>query len=671
MKFGFYPKMAWSGIRKNRRLYLPYLLTCVGMVMMFYIVSFLSISPMLRNIEGGETVQSMLQFGCGVIGVFALLFLFYTNSFLLRRRKKEFGLYNILGMGKWNIARVLFWESLIIAAIALTGGLAAGIAFSKLAELGMLNILHAEVSFSLTLMPGAILQTLELFAIIFLLLLLNSLRQIHFSNPIALLRSENVGEKPPKANWFLALLGVLLLVAAYVLAVRIEDPVEALVWFFVAVIMVIIATYLLFITGSVAVCRILQKKKNYYYQTNHFVSVSSMAYRMKRTGSGLASICILCTMVLVIVSSTVCLYFGAEDVLRNRYPRNINLDTTLTGEQQPDSEVIETLRSLAGQTLQTYDAAPENVLDYRIAEVAAYMKDGRISLDDPGIQSFSNIWQIFFVPLEDYNRLMGQSETLEPNEALIYTTKSSFEEDTLVFENLEMKIKKTVPGFVENGLDAMQVVPSMFIFVPDFYRTLNACTDWTDEEIALHWFYEFDLDTSDEVQMQIRDQIAEDTGKFDFSVVCTSVAAERASFYGMFGGLFFLGILLGVVFIFAAVLIMYYKQISEGYEDQARFEIMQKVGMTKRDIRKSVNSQILTVFFLPLLTAGLHLTFAFPMIRRLLLMFALNNVKLLTLTTIGCFLVFALSYVLVYRVTSKAYCSIVSGAKRAERRKAS
>ena len=295
MKKGFYLKLAWLGIRKNKKLYTPYLLTCIGMVMMFYIVSFLGSSNVLAGMAGGDTMQGTLSLGSGVIGVFSLIFLFYTHSFLIRRRKKEFGLYNILGMEKRNLVRVLLWESLLIALLSLALGLLAGIVFSKFAELGMVNILEGTATFSLTLAPEGILQTLTLFAVIFTLLLLNTLRQIHLTNPIELLHSESAGEKPPKANWILALCGIFILAGAYYLAVSIQEPVTAMLWFFVAAVLVIIATYLLFIAGSVTVCRLLQKKKSYYYKTSHFVSVSSMAYRMKRNGAGLASICILCS----------------------------------------------------------------------------------------------------------------------------------------------------------------------------------------------------------------------------------------------------------------------------------------------------------------------------------------------------------------------------------------
>lgn len=679
MKKGFYAKLAFTGIRKNKRLYTPYILTCIGMVMMFYIVAFLSDSSVLTGIKGGDIMQSMLSLGTGVIGVFALIFLFYTNSFLMRRRKREFGLYNILGMGKGNLARVLLWECLMIAAVSLSGGLLAGIALSKVAELGMVNLLQGDVNFSLTLEPEAIVQTLLLFSVIFLLLLLNTLRQIRLANPIALLHSENTGEKPPKANWIVALIGVVLLGGAYYLAVTIENPVQTLVWFFVAVIMVIIASYLLFIAGSVVICKLLQKKKSYYYKTNHFVSVSSMAYRMKRNGAGLASICILCTMVLVMISSTVCLYIGAEDSMRTRYPRNINLDTTFKSLEDMDGEKPNAIRQIVEKTAAESGESLQNVLDYRVAGFAAYIENGIIETDSSHLENFqldyySDVWQVFIVPVSDYNRLMGENETLSEGEAIIYTTKSEYSFDTVSLGgHTPLKVKKTVPDFADNGVDAMQVIPSVYLFVPDFDSVVEPLLTISDPSgkslVGMHWYYGFDLSCDDEAQIAIQEnlmeklqqsKVLEDDGS---SISCEGVAIERSGFYGLYGGLFFLGILLGVVFLFAAVLIIYYKQISEGYEDQSRFAIMQKVGMTKKEIKRSINSQILTVFFMPLITAGVHLAFAFPMIYKLLMLFSLTNQKLLILVTVCCFLIFTLFYVLVYRITSKAYYSIVSGVK--------
>lgn len=681
MRKGFYRKLAWTGIRKNKRLYIPYMLTCMGMVMMCYIVSFLGSSPTFANIPGGTTMQGFLGLGFGVLCVFALIFLFYTNSFLIRRRKKEFGLYNILGMGKRNLALVLCWETLIIAGITLLSGLFFGILFSKFVELGMVKILGGTASFTFSVGFSSLYQTVIVFLVIFALILLNALRQIHMTNPIELLHSENTGEKPPKANWLVAVLGAVILAAAYYLAVSIEDPISAMIWFFVAVVMVIVASYLLFIAGSVALCRLLQKKKSYYYKTNHFVSISSMVYRMKRNGAGLASICILCTMVLVMVSSTVCLYIGAEDSLRTRYPRNINLNATVSSLEMLNSDYKEQVKALAEEVSREHGAAPENTLDYRYADFGGYLQGNTLMLELPDsvnqLSEVTNMWQVFVVPLEDYNRLMGTEEALAPGEAMVFTTKEQqYTQPTIAFgDGAPLTVKKQAESFVDNGVDAMQIIPTMYLFVPNFdeiVRPLMETENETGNVVNLRWIYGFDLPCDDDTQIQIHEQLSSSLsqmeegigeGKF-FHVLLEGVAKERAGFYGLYGGLFFLGILLGIVFIFAAVLIIYYKQVSEGYEDQARFAIMQKVGMTKKEIRRSINSQILTVFFLPLITAGVHLAFAFPLIRKLLLLFNLTNGQLLLLVTAGCYLIFALFYVLIYRVTSRSYFSIVSGMRR-------
>lgn len=543
MRMGFYAKLAVNGIRKNARLYVPYLLTCAGMVMMFYIVSYLQDTPVLAGIRGGEEMQAMLSLGSGVMGVFGAIFLLYTNSFLIRRRKREFGLYNMLGMGKGNIARVLFWEALLVLAGTMVIGLAVGVAVSKLAELLLLNIMHGNVTFTFTVSPRAMLLTAAVFCVIHVLLLIKALLQIRTASAVNLLRSESAGEKPPRANWVLAILGLILLAVAYYLAVTIKQPLSAMVMFFVAVILVILATYLLFIAGSVAICRMLQKNRRYYYKARHFVSVSSMAYRMKRNGAGLASICILATMVLVMLSSSACLYFGAEDSLKATYPHEFALEVWL--ENSADMPKLQEALTKAG---------------------AAY-----------GV----NVWE---------------------------------------------------KGTVEPGSGNT-------------------------------WSAAFDTGLSQEQQLALSRAIDEALGDTDITWnYFRSYRAEAADdFYGTYGSLFFIGIVLSVLFICAAVLIIYYKQLCEGYEDQPRFAIMQKVGMTAADIRRSVNSQLLTVFFLPLAGAALHMAFAFPMIRRMLLLFELHNTGLFIATALVSFAVLAVVYTLVYKATSNAYYRIVKG----------
>lgn len=664
-----YLKLAVTGIRKNGKIYVPYILTCVGMITMYYIVSYLTYTKSVYNMKGGNDMQMILSWGTGVIALFAAIFLFYTNSFVIRRRKKEFGLYNILGMGKKNIAVILIWETLITFAVSAVSGLGIGILLSKLSELVTARILGDSAALGFTVEVNAVKNTLMIFGSVFVLILLNALRQIHLSKPIELLHSEHAGEKPPKAKWILAVLGVMILGAAYYISCTIEEPMEAIAMFFVAVVMVIAATYMLFTAGSVALCKVLQKNKRYYYKTEHFVSVSSMAYRMKRNGASLASICVLSTMVLVMISSTLCLYVGKEESLRTRYPRDIVIETYSVAEEATD-----TVHRTACSVLKKNGIPAKDLLYYKYLPAAGMIDGSTVSfnIDKYGDSvDFAKIYQLFILTIDDYNRLMDKNETITDDEIIIYTSKSDYEYDELTIEDFKtMKIKKQADDFITNGVDTSQVFSSIFIFVPDL-EALEEITDFQksmygENSSDLEDYYSFDLDCDEETVMAVYKDIEneifalhqKDEGFPDTKIEC--LAKEKQSFYSMFGALFFLAILLSIVFICAAVLIMYYKQITEGYEDAGRFEIMQKVGMTKREIRKSINSQILTVFFAPLLMAGLHTGFAFPIISRLLKLFGLFNTTLLIGVTAGAFAVFAVFYALVYKITSRSYYRIVS-----------
>ena len=664
-----YPKLAVNGIKKNRRIYLPYILTCSGMIMMYYITSFLTVSSFVKEMQGGTTMHMLLYMGCGVMVVFSAVFLFYTNSFIIRRRKTEFGLYNILGMDKRNISRILLWETFIIYISSLVVGITCGVLFSKLAELALTKMLGGAASYTFNAEPKSIIHAMVYYAVIFLLILINSLRQIHLSNPIELMKSENSGEKPPKANYFLAVLGALILGAAYFLAVYIQNPLEAIFAFFVAVIMVIAATFMLFVSGSVALCKILQKNKRYYYKTNHFISVSQMAYRMKRSGAGLASICILSTMVLVTLSSTICLYVGEEDMLARRYPRDIVVDT-----YSKDEKVVSWSRSAVTTALEKFGETSENILHYTYLDISGGLVGSEIILDPNRRDEVGNsdIRQLFIITLADYNRLMGKNETLSDGEALIYTTKKDYDFDTLtIAEYGTFNIKEHIDVFVPNGVDAEQMTPSVFIFVKDeavvkeLYELQLGI--YGNASSYMHDYYAFDLSCDADKQIEITKELNDSIAKIreehpdDWAGVgLDGLESGRNDFYALYGGLFFLGILFGTVFIAAAVLIMYYKQISEGFEDKSKFGILQKVGMTKSEIKKSINSQVLTVFFAPLAAAGVHMAFAFGIVSRLLMLFGLTDKKLFAIVTLCCFVLFGILYMAVYIITSSSYCKIVS-----------
>lgn len=675
MKKGFYPKLAADGIRKNKRLYLPFILTCIGMVAMEYIITFLGLSKAILQLPGGETIRVMMRLGSLVIAIFAVIFLFYTNSFLLRRRKKEFGLFNILGMGKNNIAVILLWECLIILGISLVCGLFFGIALSKLAEIGLFFIMNGSADYSFSIDFSGVLMTVGIFALIFVLLYFNALIRVKHSSAVDLIKSENSGEKAPKANWLLGVLGVILLGAAYYLAVSIDNPIEALVWFFVAVVMVIVATYLLMISGSVLFCRLLQKNKDYYYRSNHFVSVSSMVYRMKRNGAGLASICVLATMVLVMISSSSSLYFGAEDSLTSRYPREICVTATVEEPEQLDESNISIIRDYLNKNSVEFGAKPSNINQAPCAYVSALPAGTDMVCDHNsnkiGNYSYNDIRDIWFFDVDFYNENADDNLQLAPGEVMLLTYRCSYDENVISFnDGKNFSVRESKEGRLHViGEQEANMVPSITVILPKLSDIESSFPETEKKLIGYKWIYEFDTGIDNESQIKLTEELIDrfadniDGDAKYKSVSIESRAEDADDFYGSYGGLFYIGILLSLVFTFAAVLIIYYKQISEGYEDQSRFEIMQKVGMTKYEIRRSINSQLLTVFFLPLAFAGMHLAFAFPIIRRLLTLFALHNVMLFVLTTLISFAAFALLYTLIYRITSNAYYNIVSGAK--------
>ncbi len=686
MKRGFYLRLALDGMRKNKKLYLPYLLTCAGMVMMFYILAGLAFSPLLGTFRGGDSIQTVLVLGTFVVGFFALLFLFYTNAFLIRRRNKEFGLYNILGMNKRNISRILLWETVVSALFSLIAGLVGGLLFSKFAELFLIRMAGAEVSYKLSIEPMTILAAVIFFSAIFFLILVVSLARISRNKPLDLLRSESAGEKPPKANWLLAVAGLIILGFAYYLALSIESPMAAFEVFFLAVLMVIAATYLLFIASSVTMCRLLQKNRKYYYRPDHFVSVSSMAFRMKRNGAGLASICILATMVLVMLSSTGCLYFGGENALREMSPYDLSFSAEFAKTEKYSEESRKSIEEIVNKATAGHN---EELITYFRLDANGLFEKNTLEITreskwldhatDSGLLKKAH--HLILIRLSDYNRLTGKDLSLEPGDALVWTSRGTYNEDTYTVKGcrtLNVRGKLDEIPFKLSSDDTVTVVD--VVAVSDWIDYANEIADYAESLYEYRWLAEPGLYCSFNMpEISVNDQysnmrkIVEDCrsifrieGRDSFGfITINSYAENRADFFTTYGALFFLGIVLSIVFIAAAALIIYYKQLNEGYEDQSRFGIMQKVGMTPGEIKSAVNSQVLTVFFAPLLLAGVHLGFAFPFIEKILRILGVNNLPLLIAANVICFLTFALFYIFVFRATAKAYYSIVSNSETA------
>jgi len=648
-----YPKLTINGISKNRQAYIPYILTCVGMVMMFYIVSFLSKSDFVANMSGGDTMKLLLTFGCVILVLFSAIFLFYTNSFLIKSRKKELGLYNILGMSKKNIAAVMLWESVIVYAISTVAGILCGVLFSKAAELLVTNLLKGSVNYAFSINPASITQTLFWFAIIFVLILINSLRQVHKASPVELLRSENTGDKQaPKLNIIKTVTGIILLVIAYTIALTVKNPLSAAGMFLLAVGLVMIATEFLFTAGSVALCKLLQKNKKYYYKTNHFVSVSQMVFRMNRNGSGLSNICILSTMVLVTLTATISLYAGEEDTLNSTFPHQISIQTA----SENDSN-FENVRAEVEKIIAENGVIPVNSISYNYFTSGAII-DGNNAVSDylKGLSTgSSDIRIITVIPVEYYNLYTGRNIVLADNEAVIVCERADYAHSTISFDGEnELSITAKAEDFPVVSAADMQVYPSMAVFVKDM-DTVKAIAG---ESGVLGSYYGFDLAEDDDTQIKLAEVLS--GIESEASITVRSKAFEGHEFYATFGGFFFLGIVLGSIFLCAAVLIMYYKQISEGFEDKERFEILRKVGMTKEEIKQSINSQVLTVFFAPLVTAAIHTMFALPIILRLLSLFGFVNAPLFLMVAGICIAIFAVIYITAYVITAKSYYKIVS-----------
>ena len=680
MRTMFYPRLAWDGLRKNRRLVFPYMLTCICMIAMFYILAFLA-SPEITDLLpiGARTTAEIMTLGSYVIAVFSIIFLYYTNSFLIRRRAREFGLYNVLGMNKGNLARIMTFESLITSAVSLFLGLFLGIVLSKLAELGLMRIIGGTITYSLHIDMGCVVNTVLFYLAIFTVIWLSSIIRVSRSTAVSLLNSEKTGEKAPKANWLLGILGVMILVTAYYIAVTIKSPLEALILFFLAVIMVIVATYLLMISGSVLLCRMLQKNRKYYYEPNHFVSVSSLVYRMKRNGAGLASIAIISTMVLVMISSASCLWFGTKDVVNSLYPGDVNLTVRFYDRKLIDEDNLDAFRKVIDDFRIENRSETEMAFELPFIEAEGVAEGKTIDFGDfDESMMLTKIREVSFIPLSFYNEVTGHNITLNEGEALVSSSGTAVNYDHLeLILNGNVKNYRIIDSIDKkfvSGINARDIIPKINLVVDDISAIAMFFENSQDDPTPMNliWRYSFDVkqssmsktDYAERVADAIYDVMEKDPGTAGlYSVISEERESESVYLISSNGSLFFIGLMLSIVFIFATVLIIYYKQISEGYEDVGRFEIMRKVGMTREEIKKNINSQLLVVFFIPLAFAGMHLAFAFPMIGKLLAIFGLHNKGLFIFTTLISYVLFAAFYTMVYKVTSNVYYNIVSEAK--------
>lgn len=632
--------------------------------MMYYMVSSLSMNPNMMNMIGGDVMQQILSLGIYVITVFAVIFLFYTNSFLIKRRKREFGLFNILGMEKKHLSIVIALESIIVFLVSMVLGIGIGILLDKAFYLLIAKMLNASIALGFYISYQSIVNSIILFFIIFLLMYVFSLIQINLSNPIELLHGDQHGEKEPKTKWLLALIGLICLGTGYYMSVSIQDPVTAFAFFMVAVILVVIGTYMLFTAGSIVILKLLRKNKRYYYKTNHFISVSNMIYRMKQNAVGLGNICILSTMVLVMLSTTISLWVGMNDIIETRFPRDITVSINSVDSNQALYTIDDMNNAIEQAGIQT-----EDELVYRTLSVSAFNQGNTYTFgnENMSLQDISNVVVLYFITLDDYNRTEGTNVSLAPDEVLVFPSGKQFDHKTIDIASNTFKVNGILDSIKADSNYSANLQNSMFVIV-DSMDTLFMIDDlqkqaYGDNASYIHTSYDFNLSKSEEMSVKEATDalIANYPGDTTYMMVDTQ-EGNYEDLLSLYASFLFIGIFLSFLFIMATVLIMYYKQITEGYEDKKRFEIMQKVGLDKREVKKTINSQVLTVFFLPLVVAAIHIVFAFPMIEKMLRLLYLDNTNLYIMTTVICFGVFALVYVLIYFLTSKVYYGIVRNA---------
>ena len=661
MSSKIYGKLAITNLKNNRKSYVPYILMAVLSVMMYYIVG-----SMAQGNNGlSENVKMIMGYMNGLLMIFSVIFLFYTNSFLIKRRKREIGIYNILGMGKGHIAKMLAIEAVSTAFISIFGGILLGIVFGKLMYLVLGKLLHYDISVKFTVEIPVLEKTFVFFVAIFVLILLYNLLQIRIVSPVELLHGSAQGEREPKTKWLLAIVGAILLGIGYYIAQTTGNPLDAMTKFSFAVVCVVLGTYGLFIAGSIAVLKMLKKNKKYYYQAKHFTAVSGMIYRMKQNAVGLANICILSTMVLIMVSTTVCLYAGMNDIINTRYPREC--EVTISG---TNAQAEEKVQEIIAEVTRKNHTKTTNERVYHSGELTGYLEDNKMILDPDKYYSNQTSGSVVLIPLADYNRLEGKNETLNDGEVILFSTQTKgYGQNEIYLDDTKFSVKKELEKSKLDEKNNDKNIPITYLVMKDeepIQNILNQTyknSTQSDEEKAylmgITYNKSFDIEGSGEVKKNVEEQLKTALEEQVPEAFSSGRQVNRESFYELYGSLFFMGMYLGFMFLMVTVLIIYYKQISEGYDDKERYKIMQQVGMDKREVKKSIRSQVLMVFFLPLVMAIIHVAAAFKVITKMLAMFYMTNTALFIECTIATIVVFAMIYCIVFVLTEREYYRIV------------
>ena len=668
----FYSKFALNNLVKNKRFIVPYVLSTIFTIMSFYILSSLAFGDNLNKLPNGiEATKQVLSFGIIVIALFSVIFLFYTYSFLVKRRVKEFGLYSVLGMTKKQIAKILVLETIFIAVTTLVVGIGLGILFDKLMLLILLKLFSATVTFGFSITPIAVVFSVLLFGGVYFLLLLYTVIKIARLRIVALLKDENKGEKEPKSRWILAIIGLALIGYGYYTAQTVQNPIKAITLFFFAVIAVIIGTYLVFMAVSITVLKIMKNNKNFYYKPKNFISVSGLLYRMKRNAVGLANICILSTMVLVTMGSTSALYAGMEKSYNERFPRQL-----MVAGYHSTSDKLKEIENNAKLSAKEAGTEVEDMVSYNSVPIVGRLVEDKFNFESNIGIDLSNVKMIVVLELKDYNKTANKNITLESNEILLHIDKKgNYNHNNISLNGSEYKIKEKLsefPGAI--GSAAANIIDTYYVVVKDNKEAEKIAAQLAArmEELSKEDAKSRGIITTgaptvqNYVAFNIKDttkeaKVIENFKKLEkqSGIEIEGKEENKLTFRGVFASFLFIGVFISFIFVISQVVIMYYKQISEGYEDKGNFEIMRKVGITDKQIKQSIKSQVLLIFFSPLIIATLHTIVAYPFIEKILRLFLITDSSIFLQALAVTIVVFAIFYLIVYAITSKIYYRII------------
>ncbi|MBU0279049.1 FtsX-like permease family protein [Gemella sp. zg-1178] len=670
----FYGKLAFNNIKNNKSLTLPYILSSMFMVTLFYIITSLRNNENIAKLRGASATKQLLTFGQVIVAIFITVFLFYTYSFLIKKRTKEMGLYSVLGMTKNQIIRVISLETLYTGFISTFFGLTLGIILDKLAYLSFLKLLGEEVKLGFNFSIKAISIIILLFSIIYLLIILKAIIKIKRINIIGLLKDNQRAEKEPKGRIILSLIALGLIGYGYYSAVTIETPLKALSVFFYAVLAVIIGTYLLFTSFSIFTLKILKNNKNYYYKTKNFISISNLLFRIKRNALGLANICILSTMVLVTLGSTSSLYFGTKDLINTSYPRDIMVEIS-TNSKANKNQLTKEIEKIVAENKEI----KKDQLDYTYMAIAGAKTKEGIEFKEANYSDLSKALLTIYITLEDYNKTNNTNISLADDEILFEDPRNKEEKSTFRANTIDFKVKARADKTIQAAKALANVTDTYYIVVKDRQvlekikqEAINKLGEEYASRLTYNNLYAFNIENKNNSEKlatalgQISKQVnrkefkfVEDVGdNFQFIDIVNKETASK-DIKGFVSSFYFIGIIISAIFIISQVVIMYYKQISEGYDDKDKFKIMQQVGLEEKEIKSSIKGQVLLIFFAPLLVAASHVIFVYPFIEKLLKLFSLTNTKIFLYAMGTTFIIFSVFYIIIYTVTSRTYYNII------------